>query len=39
MRCVFHKCDFVKEAHHRKEWLCQDGKPYDEIGYSITKKD
>lgn len=39
MRCVFHKCGFVKEAHHRKAWVGQDGKPYDAIGYGITKED
>ena len=39
MRCVFHKCGFVKEAHHRKAWVGQDGRPYDAIGYGITKED
>lgn len=39
MRSVFHKCGFVKEAHHRKGWPCNDGKVYDAIGYGITKED
>ena len=39
MRCVFHKCGFVKEAHHRKAWVGQDGIPYDAIGYGITRED
>lgn len=39
MRCVFHKCGFAKEAHHRKAWIGQDGIPYDAIGYGITKED
>lgn len=39
MRCVFHKCGFAKEAHYRKAWVGQDGKPYDAIGYGITKED
>jgi DNA-binding protein H-NS len=39
MRCVFHKCGFVKEAHHRKAWTGQGGIPYDAIGYGITKED
>ncbi len=39
MRCVFHKCGFVKEAHHRKAWPCKNGKLYDAIGYGITKDD
>lgn len=39
MRCVFHKCGFVKESHHRKAWVCQDGKAYDSIGYAIIKED
>ena len=39
MRCVFHKCGFAKEAHHRKAWVGQDGIPYDSIGYRITKED
>ena len=39
MRCVFHKCGFVKEAHHRKSWPCSNGEIYDAIGYGITKED
>jgi RimJ/RimL family protein N-acetyltransferase len=39
MRCVFHKCGFVKEAHYRKGWVGQGGKPYDTIGYAIIKED
>ena len=39
MRSVFHKCGFVKEAHHRKAWPGKDGKLYDAIGYGITKAD
>ncbi len=39
MRCVFNKCNFVKEAHYRKAWVGNDGKPYDSIGYGITKED
>lgn len=39
MRCVFHKCGFVKEAHYRKGWECESGKLYDAIGYGITKED
>lgn len=36
MRCVFHKCGFVKEAHHRKDKY---GKLHDSIGYGLTKED
>lgn len=39
MRSVFHKCGFVKEAHHRKAWPTNDGKVYDAVGYGITKED
>lgn len=39
MRCVFHKCGFVKEAHHRKSWRDKNGELYDAIGYGITKED
>jgi len=39
MRCVFHKCGFVKEAHYRKAWGGQNGKMYDSIGYGIIKED
>ena len=39
MRCVFHKCGFVKESHHRKAWIGKDKIPYDSIGYGITKED
>lgn len=39
MRCVFHKCGFAKEAHHRKAWVGQDGIAYDAIGYGINKDD
>ncbi|WP_315115595.1 GNAT family N-acetyltransferase [uncultured Clostridium sp.] len=39
MRCVFHKCAFVKEAHFRKAWPSKDGKLYDAIGYGIIKVD
>ena len=39
MRCVFHKCGFVKEAHYRKEWEGRNGKLYDSIGYGITRED
>jgi RimJ/RimL family protein N-acetyltransferase len=39
MRCVFHECGFVKEAHHRKAWVGQDGIPYDAVGYGITRED
>lgn len=39
MRCVFHKCGFVKESHYRKAQTCKDGKIYDAIGYGITKED
>lgn len=39
MRCVFHKCGFVKEAHYRNGWECSDGSIYDAIGYGITKED
>ena len=39
MRCVFHKCGFVKEAHHRKAWKDSNGRVYDSIGYGITKED
>jgi RimJ/RimL family protein N-acetyltransferase len=39
MRSVFHKCGFVKEAHHRKAWPTNDGRIYDAIGYGITKED
>jgi len=34
MRCVFHKCGFVKEAYHRKAWV-----GHDAIGYGIIKED
>lgn len=39
MRCVFHKCGFIKEAHYRKGWVGNDGIQYDAIGYGITKED
>ncbi len=39
MRCVFHKCGFVKEAHYRKAWGSKNGKLYDAIGYGITRED
>ena len=39
MRCVFHKCGFVKEAQHRKAWKDKSGNQYDAIGYGITKED
>lgn len=39
MRCVFHKCNFVKEAHHRKAWVGNDGIAYDAIVYGIIKED
>ncbi|WP_291581047.1 GNAT family N-acetyltransferase [Clostridium sp. UBA6640] len=39
MRCVFHKCGFLKESHYRKAWVGNDGKAYDAIGYGITKED
>lgn len=39
MRCVFHKCAFVKEAHYRKAWEGRNGKLYDAIGYGITRED
>lgn len=39
MRGVFHKCGFVKEAHHRKAWGSKSGKLYDAIGYCITRED
>jgi len=39
MRCVFHKCGFVKESHYRKAWECKNGDVYDAIGYGITKED
>lgn len=39
MRCVFRKCGFLKEAHHRNAWPGQDGMRYDSIGYGITKED
>ncbi|ERI93704.1 acetyltransferase, GNAT family [Clostridiales bacterium oral taxon 876 str. F0540] len=39
MRCVFNKCGFAKESHHRKAWVGQDGIPYDSIGYGITRED
>lgn len=39
MRCVFNKCGFAKEAHHRKAWVGEDKKEYDAISYAITKED
>ena len=39
MRTVFHKCGFLKEAHHRKAWPSKSGKLYDATGYGITKED
>lgn len=39
MRCVFHKCGFVKEAHYRKGWPCSNGEVYDAVGYAILKED
>lgn len=39
MRCVFHKCGFVKEAHYRKAWKDKSGKLYDAIGYGFIKED
>ncbi|MRN52656.1 GNAT family N-acetyltransferase [Paenibacillus monticola] len=39
MRCVFHKCGFVKEAHYRKSWKDKNGNLYDAIGYGLLKAD
>ena len=39
MRCVFNKCGFVKEGHHRKAWVGNDGIAYDAIVYGILKED
>lgn len=39
MRCVFHKCNFAKEGHHRKAWVGNDGMAYDAIVYAIIKED
>ena len=39
MRCVFSKCNFAKEGHHRNAWVGNDGKPYDAIVYAILKED
>lgn len=39
MRCVFHKCGFVKEAHYRKAWRDKNGKLYNAIGYGFIKED
>lgn len=39
MRCVFHKCGFVKEAHYRRGWPTQNDKTYDAIGYAILRHD
>ncbi|WP_055666054.1 GNAT family N-acetyltransferase [Desnuesiella massiliensis] len=39
MRCVFHKCGFVKEGHHRKAWVGTDGIAYDAISYGIIRED
>lgn len=39
MRCVLHKCGFVKEAHFRKAWADKSGKLHDAIGYGFIKDD
>ncbi len=39
MRTVLNKCNFLKEAHHRKSWSGSDGIIYDAVGYGITKED
>lgn len=39
MRCVLHKCGFIKEAHHRNEWPDATGKRHDSVGYGKTKED
>lgn len=39
MRCVFHRCGFVKEAHHRKAWGDKNGELHDAIGYGVIKED
>ncbi|WP_312651385.1 GNAT family N-acetyltransferase [Proteiniclasticum sp.] len=39
MRCVFHKCGYVKESHHRNAWVGLDGVPYDSVGYGMTSED
>lgn len=39
MRSVFKKCGFVKEAHYREAWVCQNGDVYDSIGYGILRSD
>ena len=39
MRCVFSKCNFVKEAHYRNGWECSNGDIYDSVGYGITRSD
>lgn len=39
MRCVMHKCGFVKEAHYRKAWKDINGNLFDAVGYGIIKDD
>lgn len=39
MQKCFDKTLFVKEAHHRKSWLSEDGRFVDSIGYAVTRDD
>lgn len=39
MRTVFHKCNFVKEAHHRKAWKDRYSNLFDAIGYCVLRGD
>lgn len=39
MRTVFHHCNFVKEAYHRKAWKDKNGNFFAAIGYSILRDD
>jgi RimJ/RimL family protein N-acetyltransferase len=37
MRTVFHRCGYMKEAHHRRAWKDKYGNFYDAIGYGILR--
>ena len=39
MRCVFEKCGFLQEAHHRRAWRVKAGEPVDCVGYAILRSE
>jgi RimJ/RimL family protein N-acetyltransferase len=39
MRRTFLAVGFVKEAHYRRGWPTQDGRPLDAVGYALLRAD